>query len=56
MNSERYGKLVGDTINNCLTKRECELNAVTALEQFTSRSVSMLHFVCCNGNLIFKFE
>ena len=56
MNSERYGKLVGDAINNCLTKRECELNALIALQQFTSRSVCMLLFACCNGNLILTLQ
>ena len=51
MNSERYGKLVGDAINSCLTTRECKL---IALQEFISRSVYMLHFVYCKGNLNFK--
>jgi len=54
--SERYGKLVGDAINNCLTKRECELNALIALQQFTSRSVGMLLFACCNGDNFYSIS
>jgi len=54
VNSAPHGKLVGDAINNCLTKPECELNALIALQQFNPRSVCMLLFACCNGKLIFK--